>query len=230
MDDEKKMTAETPEKAAEPIAETAEAPATAVAEPAEAPATAAEVAEKDGGGVKDAVLTGLGVVLCLILAPILVANITMIVRSYTDPDNVPSFGGYVPFIVMTDSMKGTIDGGDLVIDKVVTDPAQIKPGDIISFFDPASVSDSIVTHRVIEVVSSSDGLSFRTKGDANNDADTEPVPAEKVVGLYKTRLSGMGNVVMFLQSTPGLVICIALPRDPFVGMFDIVCRTDLRLS
>ena len=186
--------------------------------------TKAEAPAQEANTAKDTVLTALGIILCLILAPILIANITMIVRSYTDSDTVPSFGGYCPFIVMTDSMKGTIDGGDLVFDKVVTDPTQIRKGDIISFFDPASSSSSIVTHRVVEVVSDSDVLSFRTKGDANNDVDDDLVPAEKVVGLYKTKISGLGNVVMFMQSTPGLVVCIALPIFLLIG-YDYIRRS-----
>jgi len=183
--------------------------------PAKAEETATPVREKKTA--KDAVLTAIGVLLCVILAPILIANVTMIVKSFVNSDEVPSVGGYCPFIVMTDSMKGTIDGGDLVFDKVVTDPAEIKKGDIISFFDPASRSKSIVTHRVVEVVADKDGLSFRTKGDANNTEDDDLIPAKDVVGTYQFKISGAGNVIMFMQSTPGLVVCIALPILLLIG-------------
>ena len=125
-------------EAVEAVAEVEEAPAECVeaveaaAEVTEAPAEAKEETPvKEEKTAKDRAFTVLGVILCLILAPILIANITMIVKSYTDSDKVPSFGGYCPFIVLTDSMVPTINGGDLVIDKVVTDAAEIQKGDII---------------------------------------------------------------------------------------------------
>ena len=54
------------------------------------------------------------------------------------------------------------------------------------------------------------GLSFITKGDANNAEDT-PLPAANLVGRYQSLIPGAGNVAMFLQTTPGLVVCVALP-------------------
>ena len=48
-------------------------------------------------------LTIIGSVLCVILIPILLINLTLIVKSYTSED-VPSVGGYLPLIVLTDSM------------------------------------------------------------------------------------------------------------------------------
>ena len=217
--------AEAPVEAAEAPVEAAEAPveaAEAPVETAEAPVEAAEAPKEEAPTeepktAKDRVLTVIGLLLCLILAPVLIVNITMIVKSYTTPDKVPSFGGYCPFIIMTDSMVPTINSGDLVFDKVVTDPTQVQKGDVISFFDPASRNNSIVTHRVVKIVSDSDGIAFTTKGDANNTEDDDAVPAKNVVGVYVGRLKGMGNVVMFMQSTPGLVVCIALPILLLIG-------------
>ena len=188
MADEKELTtaaetAEAPVEAAEAPVETAEAPVEAAEAPVEAAEPTVEAAEapkeeapaEEPKTAKDRVLTVIGLLLCLILAPVLIVNITMIVKSYTTPDKVPSFGGYCPFIIMTDSMVPTINSGDLVFDKVVTDPTQVQKGDVISFFDPASRNNSIVTHRVVKIVSDSDGIAFTTKGDANNTEDPVPV-------------------------------------------------------
>ena len=214
---------ETPAQTEETAAAEAVEETSAQAEKNEA--TAAETADsaKPQKTAKDRVLTAIGVLLCLILAPILIANMTMIIKSYTNADEVPSFGGYCPFIVMTDSMSPVINGGDLVIDKVVSDPSEIQKGDIISFFDPASSSNSVVTHRVVEVVKEAEGISFRTQGDANNTEDDDLVPADKVVGVYLTKISGAGNVILFMQSTPGLVVCIALPILLLIG-YDAIRR------
>ena len=59
---------------------------------------------------------------------------------------------------------------------------------------------------------SGDNVIFRTQGDFNNTEDEDPVPAGKLVGVWTgTNLRGLGNVAMFLQSTPGLILCIGVP-------------------
>ncbi len=106
-------------------------------------------------------MTIVGTVLCIILIPILIINLTLIVKSFTDKDNIPSIGGYMPMIVMTNSMYPDIQSGDLVICHTV-DPNDVKKNDIISFFDPAGNGTSVVTHRVVDVVKENDKISFRT--------------------------------------------------------------------
>jgi len=171
---------------------------------------------------KDKILTIIGTVMCIILTPILLMNLTLIAKSYLNPDQVPSVGGYVPFIVLTDSMQPVIDGGDLIICQTA-DATEIKVDDVISFFDPAGNGTSVVTHRVIEVINENGEISFRTKGDNNNTEDKLPVPADKLVAVYKTRIPGMGNVAMFMQSTTGLLVCVVLPVAILVG-YDVVRR------
>ena len=163
----------------------------------------------------------IGIVLCVILIPILVINCILIVQGLFS-DDVPSLGGNTPLIVLTESMEDTILGGDLIIVKDV-DPSEIKPGDIISFFDPASNSGAVVTHRVLPaeengVVYDAEGkLYFNTKGDNNPTADKISVPAENLVGRYEgTRIAHLGSVAMFMQSTWGLIICIGVPLAALV--------------
>ena len=96
-------------------------------------------------------LTIIGAVLCVILIPILIINLTLIVKSYVNTDEVPKIGGVCPLIVLTDSMLPEISSGDLIICKDI-DAKDVKVGDVISFFDPAGNGSSVVTHRVIEIV------------------------------------------------------------------------------
>lgn len=166
--------------------------------------------EKNEHGVWDRFLTILGTVLCIILIPVLAINITLIVKSYTNSDEVPSIGGYLPLIVLTDSMYPEIQSGDLIICHTL-EPEEVQVGDAIAFFDPAGNGTSIVTHRVQEITKEGGELSFITKGDANNVADALPVPADNLVGIYKSRIGGAGNVAMFMQTTPGLIICVVCP-------------------
>lgn len=167
------------------------------------------------------ILSIIGVLLCIILIPILVINITLIIKSYTNSDEVPSVGGYLPMIVLTDSMYPEIQSGDLIICRA-TDAESVEEGDIIAFFDPLSDS-SIVSHRVVDIVTEDGGLYFETKGDNNNVADQELVPAENLVGVCIHVISGAGNVAMFMQTTQGLIVCVVCPLVLLV-VYDIIRR------
>lgn len=171
---------------------------------------------------KDKLLTAIGTIMCIILAPVLAINLTLIAKSYMNTEEVPSIGGYLPLIVLTDSMVPEIYSGDLII--CHTEEAEdIKVNDIIAFFDPAGNGTSIVTHRVIEIINENGELEFRTKGDNNNTEDKMPVPAESLVGVYKTRIAGLGHVAMFMQSSTGLIVCVVLPIILLVG-YDMIRR------
>ena len=166
--------------------------------------------KKERSSATGKILTILGIVLCLILVPILVINLTLIVKSYINKDEVPSIGGKIPLIVLTDSMLPVIESGDLIICQKI-DAKDIKVGDIISFIDPAGNGTSVVTHRVIEIIEEEGEIFFRTRGDNNNTDDKKPVPTENLVGIYQTRVPSAGHVAMFMQSTTGLVLCVVLP-------------------
>ena len=168
------------------------------------------------------ILTAIGVVLCIILIPILVINCILIVKSFTS-EEVPSVAGVLPLIVLTDSMYPEIQGGDLIICRTA-EPEEIEAGDVIAFFDPAGNGSSIVTHRVLEVTEKDGQIAWRTKGDNNNTEDRLLVDAEDLVAIYEgTRIAGLGNVVMFMQTTAGLIICVVCPILLLVG-WDLIRR------
>jgi signal peptidase len=151
-----------------------------------------------------------------------------------DPKDVPSIGKHIPLIVLTESMEDEIMAGDLIICEKVN-PQNIKKGDVISFFDPAGSGTSIVTHKVYEVNKDAQGkiTSFKTYG-VNNyiinngekvySYDTHSVSVDDVVGIYRgARIAGVGHVALFMQSTWGLIICIALPIGAFV-IYEVIRR------
>ena len=169
------------------------------------------------------ILTVVGAVLCVILIPILIVNCTLIVKSYTNKDQVPSVGGIFPMIILTDSMDPVFSSGDLIICHTV-DAEDVKEGDIMCFYDPAGNGTTTVTHRVTKVTTDDSGaLAWETKGDANNTEDSTLVPAENLVGIYQTHFSGLGNVAMFIQTTQGLIICVICPIILLVA-YDVIRR------
>ena len=173
-------------------------------------------------------LTIIGTVLCVILLPVLLINVTLIAKSYINADEVPSVGGMFPMIVLTDSMYPIIESGDLIICNTA-EADEIKVDDVISFYDPMGSGTSVVTHRVMEVIVDDGKIQFRTKGDNNNAEDTALVPAENLIGIYRSRIPKVGHVAMFMQTTPGLIVCCVLPILLLVG-YDVLRRRKLEKS
>ena len=168
-------------------------------------------------------LTVVGIILCVILIPVLIINCTLLVKSYVNEEEVPDFGGILPFIVLTDSMAPEIDAGDLIICKTI-DSEDVELGDVISFFDPAGNGTSVATHKVVEIVVTDGVRSFRTKGVNNNIEDRMLVPADNVIARYTGfRIPYAGHVAIFMQTTTGLLICVVLPIILFVG-YDVIRR------
>lgn len=169
------------------------------------------------------VLTIIGIILCVILIPILIVNVTLIIKSVTNKDEVPSMFGVAPMIVLTNSMYPEIESGDLIICNCA-EAKDVKEKDVICFFDPDSNGQSVVTHRVVAVLKDGDGnIQFQTKGDANKVVDPSYVPANNLVGIYNFKIKGAGNVALFMQTTWGLVICVVLPLALLI-LYDTIRR------
>ena len=182
-----------------------------------------EVASSQPSTVGHKIATAIGVALCVVLIPILIVNCILLFKGARNSDEVPSVGGVVPFIVLSGSMDPEIQAGDLIIYHQA-DASKVKKSDIISFFDPQGNGTAVVSHRVTAIEHDSSGKPvFTTKGDANNVADSAPVTADKVIGIYQFRIPGLGNVAMFMQSTQGLVVCVAVPVALLLA-YDIIRR------
>ena len=189
--------------------------------PEQIPAQTPEQKPKSSAAHKT--LTVIGIILCVILIPMLIANITLIVKSYTgDKNTPPSLFNVTPMIVLTDSMYPDIHRGDLIFSKKV-DPATIKEGDIISFFDPDTDYTTVLTHRVEKVLTEDGKLYFQTKGDNNTSSDRWDVPSDKLIGVYSFRIPYLGSIAMFMQTATGLVICVVVPLLLLI-VYDVIRR------
>ncbi len=174
---------------------------------------------KEKRSIGHSIMVVVGIVLCVILTPILIINVTLIVKGIIDEERVPSFAGYSPLIVLSDSMEPTICSGDLIIIKAI-DPQDAQVGDVISFKE----DEAVITHRIVAIETTSSGeLQFTTKGDINNTEDIKKVSQEDLVGEYIVRIPGVGTVAMFLQTPTGLIIFVAVPLALFI-IYDILSR------
>ena len=72
--------------------------------------------------------------------------------------------------------------------------------------------DTIVTHRIVEVVPDEEDPSvirFRTKGDANAAEDGSLVHYKNVLGTPVFAIPKLGYFASFVQQPPGLYVAIA---------------------
>lgn len=166
------------------------------------------------------VLTVISAIICVILSLILISNLIIIIKGALNPERPPSAFGVTSMIVLSGSMSGNapdhIEVGDMIITKAV-DPDTLEVGDIITYMEKGTVT---VTHRIIEICE--DG-SFRTKGDANNAEDMEPVLRENIVGKFMFRIPGLGDVAMFAQTPLGMMVFIGVPLVAYI-LLDMAVR------
>lgn len=161
--------------------------------------------------------TAVGVVVCAVLILLFACNLTLIVKSFITPDQIPGMFGIVPAYVLTDSMSPEINGGDLVFIREA-DAKDVSKDDVIAFWDPSEEQPIVVVHRVREVFIDDDfNISFFTKGDNNDGNDLIAVPADNLVGIYVGRLPYLGRAAMFMRTTAGLVVCISVPLLMLLG-------------
>lgn len=121
---------------------------------------------------------------------------------------VPKVAGYQMYIVLSGSMNPEFDTGSLAFVKE-TPTEQLIVGDIITFRSQSG-SDSLTTHRIVEV-NREEGLRFVTRGDANNVNDPNLVLAENVVGRVTGSIPYVGYVMSFVQTRQGLILLIFVP-------------------
>jgi signal peptidase len=116
---------------------------------------------------------------------------------------VPRLVGGMTVTVLSGSMEPALPVGSVAIIRP-RPPGEIGVGDVITFADrnPDTGVSRIVTHRVVAV---EPGPAYRTRGDANEDLDTRPVPAADVRGVLWYSLPEVGRLRERVGSPAGLV-------------------------
>ena len=141
-----------------------------------------------------------------IIIIIIACSISIVVQKTALKKDYVEIFGYKAFTIASGSMIPTLDIGDVIISKKVAEK-DIKEGDIITFTEGEGKVYN-VTHRIVEIVKDGGKTLYRTKGDNNNTKDDELVKYENVVGKYKFKISKIGNWVVQIQTTCGIVIAI----------------------
>ena len=147
---------------------------------------------------------------------------------------LPTLLGYERYVIVSGSMVPTIPVGSVVYDEVAP-VDDIEVGDIITFVPPPEYDiDDPVTHRVVEVGVAGENSShpgvrlFRTKGDANEDADAWTMTLDGPdQARYVRHIPYVGYVYMALQVRWVQVLVIVLPA---VGLIFYIGITLWRAS
>lgn len=131
--------------------------------------------------------------------------------------------GYYMYDVLTDSMSGTIEPGDVILAKAVEDKYALKEGDIITFIAPSGpFKGENITHRIVRVEWDGDKIYYCTKGDNPNvGEDNWLLSPEAVKAKYVKKAVVIGGLRRFLTHWYGYILLIALPLT-VVGVLIIV--------
>ncbi|MDR1734732.1 MAG: signal peptidase I [Oscillospiraceae bacterium] len=165
------------------------------------------------GKVLHYIATAVGIVLCVVLLPIVIVNMTLVIKSYVYPDKVPTFMGYAPLIVQSGSMEPAIGLDDLIITKEVPEE-KLAVGDVVAYL--AKAEGPIVTHRITAITVEAGEAAYTMQGDANNTPDEDPVKYSQVVGKYIGGITDGGQLAMFMKEPIGMVIFVGIPLALFL--------------
>lgn len=142
-------------------------------------------------------------------------------------------------IVTSGSMSPYFDAGDAVVMRQITEPSQLRVGQVASFWPTGS--DKLVTHRIIELkmlpVLQQDETTDRmvptldpttgkpaerpyilTKGDANPKPDPDATPLSRVRGVVLDVHPRWGAVLGWAHSPTGRLLMLAPPLAILAAM------------
>lgn len=149
-----------------------------------------------------------------VLATVLiaVAFVVLLRTVFTPAGEIPTIMGYGFMRTLTGSMEPAIPVHSFIVVQV-DDGAIYNVGDIITFHSADEALDgSLNTHRIVAVENDAQGQPvYRTKGDANDVEDADPVPAANVVGKVVFISAGLGVLVSLLTNPLLFFPLIVLP-------------------
>ena len=102
-------------------------------------------------------------------------------------NNNLSIGGFRVFMIVSESMKGEYDIGDILVSKKVSED-KINVGDNVTYLgEEKELKGLIITHKVVKMLEDDDGVKFITKGLANEVEDPS-IRYDQIYGkvVYKT--------------------------------------------
>ncbi len=150
--------------------------------------------------------------LTVLISMVAAVTVVIAVAAHLSPQGQYVVFGHPVMTVLSGSMAPTISTGDLIVDDTVTtsQAEHLRAGEVISF-RAAPGSETVITHRIVGVTTMDGAVSYLTKGDRNNAADTVPRPASDVLGVFQFAIPRGGYILSALQRPLVLVLLLASP-------------------
>lgn len=121
----------------------------------------------------------------------------------------PAFGLYT---IVSPSMEPNLKIYDVIVNVNVTDPDDIKVGDVITFVSTSAISKGMtITHRVIAIHDGPEGREYQTKGDNNLSPDNSPALYSNVLGKVVLKIPQLGRLQSFLATRGGWLVVVVIP-------------------
>ncbi len=164
------------------------------------------------------------VVMAVLSALVFAVGLTVFVSVlHASAGKAPSVLGFSVLQVQTGSMEPEIPVGGIVITYKVK-PSSLKVGDIITFYsNNVEISGKVNTHRIIEIKDSESGEKiFRTRGDANDADDEEPVYERDLIGKVVVNIGTVGSSVLGVLRNPKIILIFIVIPLIFITMGEAV--------
>ena len=117
--------------------------------------------------------------------------------------------GLRPLTVVSGSMAPAIEAGDVVVTERIA-PATARPGDVVTFRDPAGPT-RLITHRVQSTSRAASSVHFVTKGDANGTTESWHVGETGTISRVVYRVPMIGRALHAVRSREGRLGLVAVP-------------------
>jgi len=112
------------------------------------------------------------------------------------------------YIVQSGSMEPSIPTGSVVF-ITETNADSISTGDVVTYKKRADTVPR--THRVVDIKRNGESMRFITKGDANENRDTEPVYRGEIIGTVAFSIPYIGYIISFGQTALGWFVLVCIP-------------------
>ena len=130
-----------------------------------------------------------------IIILLLLYNIILVFISCLNKIDSISLFGYKAYIITTDSMKPSINSGDVSIVRR-TKEEKIDIGDVITF----KRENKVITHRITNIEEQEGKKIYTTKGDNNNIEDSEKTEYSQIEGKNVLTIPKLGILINILDN------------------------------
>ena len=144
-------------------------------------------------------------IIYIMIIPIIFYNISLIFFSIINKSETPNFFGIKTFVIISGSMEPNLKISDIVIIKKC-EQNELKENDIISFRS----GQSVITHRINQIIETENGVEYITKGDNNNTKDNGTVKFDDIEGKYIGKIEYLGKVVLYLKNKRVIISIIII--------------------